>query len=43
MRPKNKFAFPILACMLTNFYTVPIVMGFYLVIGALLTYFGYFH
>jgi len=29
--------------MLTNFYTVPIVMGFYLVIGALLTYFGYFH
>jgi hypothetical protein len=29
--------------MLTNYYTVPVVMGFYLVLGALLTYFGYFH
>jgi hypothetical protein len=27
--------------MLTNIYTLPIVMGFYFVIGALLTYFGY--
>jgi hypothetical protein len=27
--------------MLTNEYTVPIVMGIYLVIGAVLTYFGY--
>ena len=27
--------------MLTNVYTLPIVMGFYFVIGALLTYFGY--
>jgi hypothetical protein len=27
--------------MLTNIYTLPIVMGFYVVIGALLTYFGY--
>jgi hypothetical protein len=27
--------------MLTNEYTVPIVMGIYVVIGALLTYFGY--
>ena len=27
--------------MLTNIYTVPIVMGIYLVIGAVLTYFGY--
>jgi hypothetical protein len=29
--------------MLTNIYTLPIVMGFYFVIGALLTYFGYRH
>jgi hypothetical protein len=29
--------------MLTNIYTVPVVMGIYLVIGALLTYFGYRH
>ena len=27
--------------MLTNEYTVPIVMGIYVVIGAVLTYFGY--
>jgi len=29
--------------MLTNYYTVPVVMGIYLVLGALLTYYGYFH
>ena len=27
--------------MLTNPYTLPVMMGFYLVIGALLSYFGY--